>query len=107
MSGIGLPRNVRFGPVADISVLARIPFMLRPIINWVDRLFGDDVALDAKYALALIVSIPWLFTVLLGKPMVAVVLAAVWSVLWIGLFISRAGPWLRRLDAKWRKRRRG
>ena len=74
------------------------------LISWIDRQYDSAGAWNAKYALLLIVGSPWLLVLLLKKPIIAVTLAAAWSIFWTGLFLWRAGPWLKRLDRKWEKR---
>lgn len=76
------------------------------LINWIDRQYDSAGAVNAKYSLSLLVTAPWIIVLLLDKNIVAVVLAGAWSVFWVALFLWRAGPWLRKLDKRWERRRR-
>jgi hypothetical protein len=86
--------------------MANLAVMGASLISWIDRQYDSAGGYRAKSALLLIAGSPWLIVLLLGKPIVGVTVAAAWSIFWTGLFLWRAGPWLKRLDRKWDKRRR-
>ncbi len=98
--------RVRTRPIADTSGFVDI-VMMKPasLISWIDRQYDSAGAINAKYALLLLATAPWLVVFLLDKHIVAVALAAAWSIFWTALFLWRAVPWLRRLDKRWERRR--
>jgi hypothetical protein len=79
--------------------------MAAAVINWIDPQFDSTGGYNVKGALGLLITIAWLIVLLLDRHVVAVILAAVWSLTWTGLFLWRAGPWLRSMDERWRKNR--
>ena len=83
-----------------------MPVMGASLLRWIDRQYDSPGGYIAKYALLVIAGSPWLCLLLFGMPTAAVAFAAAWSIFWTGLFLWRAGPWLKRLGRKWEKRRR-
>lgn len=76
------------------------------LIKWIDRQYESAGAMKAQSWLGLLVAAPWLVALLFDKEVFAVTFAAVWSVVWTGLFVWRAGPWLSKLDKRWQRKRR-